>query len=130
MTKPIADMLQSKTAVSVQPDGNVQELLERLDQDRAFLIELLTIFRQDSDKSMNDARAELANHDLPKLERTAHGLKGMMRNLVMHRAASAAGDLEAAARDRNLQSAATALQQLELAMQQLLPEVEAQLAEV
>lgn len=130
MTKPIRDVLQSKTAVSVQPDWNVQELLERLDQDRTFLIELLTIFRQDSDKSMNDARAELANHDLPKLERTAHGLKGMMRNLVMHRAAAAASDLEAAARDRNLQSATTALQQLELAMLQLLPEVQAHLAEV
>jgi len=130
MNKPLSDAPQSKNAVSVQPDWDVQELLERLEQDRIFLIELLTIFRQDSDKSMTDARTQLANHDLPNLERTAHTLKGMMRNLVMHRAAAAASDLESAARERNLQRATTALQQLDLAMQQLLPEVEAQLAEV
>ena len=68
--------------------------------------------------------------DLAALERTAHSLKGMMKNLLMNRTAQSASDLEVAARQGEAKQAAALLAQLEKAMEELLPEVDAQLAEV
>jgi hypothetical protein len=62
----------------------VQKLLERLDNDHAFLNELLIIFRQDSVNGLHDAKNALAGNDLPGLAGSAHTLKGMMRNLLMN----------------------------------------------
>jgi two-component system, sensor histidine kinase and response regulator len=109
---------------------SVTELLERLDNDRPFLCELLTIYRQDSQAGLQTAKEGLARQDLHALERAAHTLKGMMRNLVMNRAGQIAADLEIAARNGKLAESASALAQLEKAMEELIPEVDAQMAEV
>jgi hypothetical protein len=53
----------------------------------------------------------------------------MMKNLLMNRTAQSASDLEVAARGEAKQSAAL-LAQLEKAMEELLPEIDVQLAEV
>ncbi|MGB7731084.1 MAG: Hpt domain-containing protein [Candidatus Acidiferrum sp.] len=124
-----AEFVPSEHAASLHPEWDVNELLQRLDNDHTFLRELLAVYRQDSQTSLQSAKNALASQDLAALERTAHSLKGMMKNLLMNRTAQSASDLEVAARQGGAKQAA-ALAQLEKAMEELLPEVDAQLAEV
>lgn len=120
----------SQHSAPVQPDWDVNELLQRLDNDHSFLCELLAVYRQDSQSSLQSARNALSRQDLAELERTAHRLKGMMKNLSMNRAAQSAHDLEVAARQGDANHTPALLQQLEKAMEDLLPQVDAHLAEV
>lgn len=120
----------SQHSAPVQPDWDVNDLLQRLDNDHSFLCELLAVYRQDSQSSMQSARNALSRQDLAELERTAHRLKGMMKNLSMHRAAQSAHDLEVAARQGDANHTPALLLQLEKAMEDLLPQVDAHLAEV
>ncbi len=122
--------LPSQPTASTDLDWNLPELLERLDHDRAFFRELLVIFGQDIRPALLDARATLDRQDLPALQRIAHTLKGMLRNLSMNRAAQAAVDLELAARDGSSSAAVAAMAQLEQAVAEILPKVDAQIAEV
>jgi two-component system, sensor histidine kinase and response regulator len=113
-----------------EPKWSVSELLQRLDNDRSFLCELLTVYRQDSQAGLQSAEDALRRQDFPTLERAAHTLKGMMRNLVMNHAAQIAADLEIAARNGKSAECSAALAQLQKAMEELLPEVDAQMVEV
>lgn len=114
------------------PSGNwdLAELLARVDNDHEFLRELLRIFREDSQANLQQAKAALAQADFPALTRTAHTMKGMLRNLSMTRAAEIAAALETSARDGQREKATALVAQLEAALAELLPEVDAQLAEV
>jgi len=67
--------------------------------------------------------------NLPALMRTAHTLKGML-NLSMNRAGEIACALESAARQEKRQEAEELLVELEQAIADLLPEVDAELAGV
>jgi HPt (histidine-containing phosphotransfer) domain-containing protein len=109
---------------------DIQELLSRLDGDRPFLCELLQVFCQDSQTNLQQAKSALAAADLPELARAAHTLKGMLRALSMNCAAETAAGLENAARQGNGRDAQALLIQLELALADLLSDVNAQLAEV
>jgi len=109
---------------------NVQELLVRLDNDRTFLCELVSVYRQDSQAALQSAKAAMEREDLVTLGRSAHTMKGMMRNLLMDRAGQAASDLETSARKGLLRDAQNHLVELEHAMAELAPEVDALLVEV
>ena len=65
-----------------------------------------------------------------ELARAAHTLKGMLRNLFMNRAAESAANLESAARQGKREESEVLLVQLDQALAELLPKVDAQLAEV
>ena len=106
---------------------DVNELLTRLDGDREFLCELLRIFREDSAANLEKAKTCLQRQDMPELARTAHTIKGMLRNLSMHRAAEIAYELEMAGREEKSAVADASFAQLERACAELLPEVEARL---
>ncbi len=117
----------------ISPIGSgwkITELLDRLDNDRAFLCDLLRVFREDSQINLQKARTALAEGDSAGLARAAHTLKGMLRNLSMNRAAEMAGDLENASRQEKGKEAEVLLLHLQQGLAELLPEVEAQLAEV
>ena len=124
------EKIQANDPDSAEEIWNLHELLERLDNDHSFLSELLTVFRQDSQDDLQDAKTKLAAGDLPGLERTAHTLKGMMRNLLMNRAALTASHLEIAARQEQAEEAAALLLRLEKDLRELLQEVNVQMAEV
>lgn len=109
---------------------DVNELLARLDGDQGFLRELLGIFREDSAANLQKAKTCLQKQDMTELARTAHTMKGMLRNLSMHRAGEIAYALEMAGRAEKSKEAATFLSQLEQACAELLQEVEARLAGV
>lgn len=109
---------------------DLNELMVRIEGDREFLCELLGIFRQDSLSNLERAKEQLSNRDLQGLTRTAHTLKGMLRNLSMERNAELARRLETAAGAGKAEESAELLEQLGRGLRELLPEVEAQLAEV
>lgn len=113
-----------------EEDWNIKELLHRLDGDQEFVCDLLRIFREDSHANLQKARTALANGDLPGLMRVAHTLKGMLRNLSMNRAGETAFALESASRQGDGKAAEEFLAQLEQALAELLPEVDAYLAEL
>jgi len=109
---------------------NVRELLDRVSNDMELFNDLLQIFREDARIGLEQARAALTDENMPELERAAHTLKGMLKNLSMNRAAEAAYALEKASRERKRDELAGLLQQLELALQEVIREVDAQSAEV
>lgn len=108
---------------------NITELLGRLDDDREFLRDLLKVFREDSRTNLQKAKVALAERDLAELARAAHTLKGMLRNLLMNRAAEIAGALENASRAEKDGEVEALFAQLELALAELSPDVDAELAE-
>lgn len=111
-------------------EWNLNELLERLDGDREFLRELLEIFLQDGRGNLEKARLQMAQRDLPGLSRTAHTLKGMLKNLAMGAAAEAAAALEKAACGGSAEVSEALLARFEEELARVSPEVEAQLAGV
>jgi HPt (histidine-containing phosphotransfer) domain-containing protein len=108
---------------------DVNEVLERLDGDRAFFFELLQIFREDSQVNLQKAKSALSEGDLPGLMRAAHTLKGMLKNLSMNRAGEIAYALETASNQGKSDEAAKLLAELEQAAAEVLPQVNAQLAQ-
>lgn len=119
-----------RRSTPVEEEWNIRELLERVDEDQEFFCELLRIFQEDSRTNLRKAMAAQGAGDLPELMRAAHTLKGMLRNLSMNRAAEAAYALEKASREGKRMEAEKFLAQLEQALSELLPEVDAQLAEM
>ena len=109
---------------------NLDELMERVEGDQEFLRELLAVFRQDSLSNLKKAKQELVNQDLAALSRTAHTLKGMLRNLSMCRDAETAKQLESAAQEARLAESAGLLEQLERGLRELRPAIDARIAEV
>jgi len=107
---------------------DLNELLERLDGDQELLRDLLEIFRNDGRTNLEKAQSQRAEGDLLGLSRTAHTLKGMLRNLAMGAAADAAAALEEAAGGGNEEQSAELMAKLEKELAEILPEVEARLA--
>ncbi len=127
--KPVTTVVEPQSPRSSSPAWNLQELLTNLEDDRAFLGELLEVYLRDSQTSLQEAKDAIVRKDLTVVERRAHTLKGMMRNLMMNAVAQLASDLETAAREGNADDSSRLLPQLERAMSELLPEVDAQIAE-
>jgi len=111
-------------------DWNVQELLDRLEGDQEFFRELLLVFRNDSQASLQKAQRAMAEGNLEELSRAAHTIKGMLKNLSMNASGETAGALEKAACDGVAKESAELLSKLESALAKISPEVEAHLAEV
>ena len=111
-------------------DWDLNALMERLEGDREFLRELLTIFQQDVRTNLEKSHVALADDQLTELSRAAHTLKGMLKNLSMGEAAQTAAALEQAAREGALEPSRELLEQLTRQLEEIQPEVAAQLVEV
>jgi CheY-like chemotaxis protein len=92
---------------------NTPELLQRIDGDRAFLSELVAIFREDYPRQIRIAREAIARKDAGEVERVAHTLKGALSNLSATAAASFAAELETMGKSGNLALAGSKLMQVE-----------------
>lgn len=122
----------AETAVD-QPrkfDWDLKELMERLGGDEEFLRELLVIFQGDARMNLEKARKAMAERDFESLARTAHTLKGMLRNLSMGAAAETAAALEDASQKKQQGDCEELLAKLARELEGILPAVEAQLAGV
>src|ERR1700692_1730490 len=113
-----------------QGDWDLKELMERLGGDQEFLRELLVMFREDVRMNLEKSRKAMGECDFELLTRTAHTMKGMLRNLSMSAAAEKAAALEQASRENLQRESQELLEGLTKELERILPEVEAQLAEV
>jgi HPt (histidine-containing phosphotransfer) domain-containing protein len=113
-----------------QFDWDLKELMERLGGDREFLRELLVIFREDVRMNLEKSRKAMGECDFESLTRTAHTMKGMLRNLSMGATAEKAAALEKTSRENLRRESQELLEGLTRELERILPEVEAQLAEV
>ena len=124
---------QPAEAAAEQPrqfDWDLKELMERLGGDEGFLRELLMMFPDDVRMNLEKSRKAIGTGDYEGLSRTAHTMKGMLRNLSMGAAADMAAALENASREKQQSDSEELLGKLVKEMEGILPEVEAQLAGV
>jgi HPt (histidine-containing phosphotransfer) domain-containing protein len=113
-----------------QNDWDLNELMERLDGDQELLRELLVMFRQDVRINLEKTRSAIGTGDYEGLSRTAHTMKGMLKNLSMGAAAETAAALEKASRENRQGDSKELLEKLLKELEGILLEVDAQLAEV
>ena len=99
--------------------------LDRVDDDRELLIEILGLFREQAATSSGLIRDAVAGQDGPALERAAHSLKGAAANISAEPVREASLHLEQAGREDDWEAAQTAWADLEAA----LPRLEAALDE-
>jgi PAS domain S-box-containing protein len=97
------------------PAGCVRtdELMERIGGDRSFLAELLELFRKDYPVQVRKGREAVVRNDAAELERTAHALRGTLKNLAAPIASRLAEELEEMGRSRDLALAAGKMMELE-----------------
>jgi len=113
-----------------QNDWDLNELIERIDGDQELLRELLVMFREDAQINLEKTRNAIGTGDYEGLSRTAHTMKGMLKNLSMGAAAETAAALEQASRENRQGDSGQLLGKLVKELERILPEVEAQLAGV
>jgi len=113
-----------------QLDWDLKELMERLGGDQEFLRELLVMFREDVRMNLEKSRTAIGGGDYGGLSRTAHTMKGMLRNLSMGAAAETAAALEESSREGLQKESKELLEGLTKELEGILPEVDAHLAGV
>ena len=107
------------TLDAVQPAGatrpmvNAHELMDRLDGDCQFLIELTEIFRREYPRQVGLIRQAIDQGDAPGLKRASHALKGALTSLSACQARESAAHLEEMGATGNLQGARAGLHNLE-----------------
>jgi two-component system sensor histidine kinase/response regulator len=112
------------------PAWNLPELLERVDNDRELLRDLLNIFKEDFPLTMRSLESAVAAEDLKNAATLGHTLKGMLSSLGGVRTAAAAARLEVIASAGETASLKGALDELKCEAASLMPELEAYMAEV
>jgi len=109
---------------------NFAELLERVDNDRELMKELLEIFKKDFPQHREELQSAAAAGDMKRVAITGHTLKGMFANLAAGRAAALAGDVERIGKSPGAAGLADAVQALEAESTMLLPVLDSCLQEV
>ena len=96
-----AAMTNSEHA-SLEQYLNMPELLDRVDNDRELLADLLTLFQEDFPRLRDALHTAVDSGNPPQVEKAAHTLKGMLANLSIKWGAELAAGIEAAARAGNV----------------------------
>jgi HPt (histidine-containing phosphotransfer) domain-containing protein len=113
-----------------QPVLDLAAALERLGGDRKLFEDMTRFFREDAPGLVNRIRVGIEQNDGPTVVLAAHSLKGIAAACGGVRVASAASELEKAARDENFMALKMSLPKLELALANLedaLPQPQASL---
>jgi two-component system sensor histidine kinase/response regulator len=95
------------------PAVNADELLDRLDGDRAFLAELTELFRADYPRQIGAIHEAIQSNDASGVKHASHALKGALSNLAATEAREMAAKLERLGLSGDLVSATGALDGLE-----------------
>jgi HPt (histidine-containing phosphotransfer) domain-containing protein len=105
--------LDIKSAPMV-PDDAVEaaQLLDRIDDDRGFLAELVEVFRREYPYNVETAQKAIDAQRPADLERAAHRLRGALGNLSAQNASTLAAELESVGRSADLTGAQTILNTL------------------
>lgn len=107
---------------------NLDELMERIDNDQELLAEILGLLQTEFPILHNALRSAVDGCDLQRVQIAAHGLKGMLANLAITRGAAAAAQIEETARSGNRNDLLAEMSVLDQETESLLPSVEAYLA--
>ena len=99
------------------------ELMERVDDDVAFLADTVQMLETDGRALMVELKTAVASGDAPAIGRTAHTLKGMISNFCSPAVQTLALDVEKAGKADDAADAAAASAKLE-------PELEALIVEL
>jgi HPt (histidine-containing phosphotransfer) domain-containing protein len=108
---------------------NLPELLERVDNDRDLLCELIGIFKEDFPRLLEALRRSVADEDLKAVEAKSHALKGMLLGLSVTQAAAIAARVEQMGREGRTLGLAETLALLESEVADLLRELDGIAAE-
>jgi HPt (histidine-containing phosphotransfer) domain-containing protein len=95
--------------------------LRRIDGDEVLLEELIALFISEYPKQRLAMRDAVKARDLPRLERTAHALRGALSNFYAEDAGQAARHLEHVATMGEADAAKRALKELEHQVERLKP---------
>jgi HPt (histidine-containing phosphotransfer) domain-containing protein len=106
------------------------DVLNRVDNDRELLHELLGMFKEDFPSTFAALKSAVQSADLKASSALSHKLKGMLSNLGGVAAAAAASRIESLASAKDGNSLPDALAALERESQDLIHELDAYLAEV
>ncbi len=104
---------------------DVGQLLDRIDDDRSFLSELVDIFRKEHRTSILAAQDALDRRSAADLQRVAHALKGSTGNMSAVGASALAAELESMARAQDLSGAQPVLDRLSREMPVVIRALEA-----
>ena len=96
----------------VVPALDLREVLERVGGDRALLVEIAQLFRDEAPRMMARIRKSIDGNDPLELEHAAHSLKGACSNLGAGPAASAALALELKGRSGTLDGVKSQFEEL------------------
>jgi signal transduction histidine kinase/CheY-like chemotaxis protein len=110
---------ERKIAANFDACVNEEELLQRVDGDRAFLAEIAEIFRDDYPKQIRIVQESIEAGDSERIRHTAHALKGALSNMAAERATALATSLEGAGVSGNPADASRILVELEKELQRV-----------
>lgn len=106
------------------------ELLERAENDRELMRDLLTIFMEEFPQRLHALGEAVASLDAARVVLEAHALKGMLSNLAAIEAATAVAELERLGRSNETSKISESFSRFEAIAKELSRQVEACMAEV
>ena len=122
--------MEESKSISTGASVNFPELLDRVDNDRELLRDLLSIFTEEFPRHFHALQEAIAGQDAKQVSIVSHTLKGMLLNLAVTKAAASAGQLEQQARSGgDPSSLKEAFAEFEHDVHGLLPEMETYMAE-
>ncbi|GAB4538637.1 MAG: response regulator [Anaerolineales bacterium] len=110
---------------STAPPLDAAGALYRFNDDESFMLEMLTDFQNHLPERLSEVHAALQTGDFSALARLAHNLKGIALNFNAAPIAGAAVQMEAAAKQKDLQATAQAARQLDEEQARLAKEISA-----
>jgi len=109
----------------MQPAFDEKELMDRLDNDIAFLAETVQMLETDGRKLMGDVQTALAAGDAAAVGRSAHTLKGMISNFCAPAVQAMALEVEKAGKAGNFADASAAAGRLAPGLEELIGQLDA-----
>jgi two-component system, sensor histidine kinase and response regulator len=108
---------------------NLDTAMAHVDGDRELLAELSAMFLEDYPALIEEMKTSILNRDTSTLERIAHTLKGRFAFFGVQSGSSQVVELERMGHDKNLAGALKTLDDMETALEKVLPEIQKLLQE-
>lgn len=109
---------------------DLEELLDRTENDRELMRDLLTIFREEFPQRHQALRVAVESQNAAQVVMEAHALKGMLSNLAAVEAATAVAELEQLGRNNETSKLPESFSRFGAIAKELSRQVEACMAEV
>jgi HPt (histidine-containing phosphotransfer) domain-containing protein len=109
---------------------DLEELLERTENDRELMKDLLTIFKEEFSQRLQALSEAVASLNATNVVLEAHALKGMLFNLAAIEAAAAVAELERLGRNNETSKLLESFSRFDAIAKELSRQVEVGMAEV